>query len=111
MSAQEVESSSLQKFSFEPLRRHYGFLTFTKPHIADDFVLSCVLLTSLHDFAGRLVPSLAWSSTPWLNLTLYSLLSIPGMESMKTQHQNKRYSEYDLPPVRWQVYGSARAYY
>jgi hypothetical protein len=62
------------RFAFRPERRHYLFLVWQKPRIADDFTATATLLLGLEDRSGLLAPALAWSAREWLALSLLAQL-------------------------------------
>jgi hypothetical protein len=98
-----TDPGSPQRFSFDPLRRHYLFLSYSKPQIHDDFTDSAAVVLSLADLSGQLNPSLTWSARPWLSLTLGGYLTLPSPGDDP--------GELALSPVRWRILASARAYF
>jgi hypothetical protein len=62
------------RFAFSPQRRHYLFLVFQKPRIADDFTVSATLIAGLEDRSGLFAPSLTWSAREWLGLSLLAFV-------------------------------------
>lgn len=102
-----------QKFSFEPLTRHYAFISFQKPKIRDDFTFSAVLVASLQDFSGLLAPSLAWSTTEWLTLTLSAFIPLPGPSSraVTVPGSSRAVSEFELLPLKYRGLFQARIFY
>ncbi len=95
-------SAAPQKFSFTPLRRHYAFISFQRPKIADDWTASAFLLADLEDFSGLATLSLAWSATEWLTLTAVDFIPFPGKD---------RVSEGSLLPFDNRVLFEARVFY
>lgn len=100
-----------QKFSFEPLRRHYVFLTYMKPHILDDFTASLVVLLNAHDTSGLVAPSLTWSAREWLNLSLYAFVTVNGLASQRLDVGGEKISEFGASPSAWRILASARVFY
>lgn len=91
-----------QKFSFEPLRRHYLYVTYNHQRIHDDYAISAVLIANLVDASSQLSPQVTWSATEWLNLSAYLFIPIPGAG---------KHSEFALNPQDVRVLVSARAFY
>jgi hypothetical protein len=102
-----------QKFSFEPVARHYAFLSFQKPKIHDDFTFSAVLVANLQDFSGLVAPSLAWSTTEWLTLTLSAFVPFAGPSSraVTVPESTTRVSEFSLLPLKYRGLFQARVFY
>lgn len=107
----EADPGSPQKLRFDPLRRHYVFLMYTKPRIRDDFTLQATIFGNLHDFTGMFAPLVVWSAAEWLNLTLAGFIPLPGIDSRKLHLGDERRGEMDLSPLGWRVMFSARAFY
>lgn len=102
-----------QKFSFEPLGRHYAFLTFQKPKIRDDFTFAATVVANLQDFSGLVAPSLAWSATEWMTLTLSAFVPLPGPAALAAQvpESGDKVSEYSLLPMRFRGLFQVRLFY
>ncbi|MBI3185439.1 MAG: hypothetical protein HYZ28_25140 [Myxococcales bacterium] len=102
-----------QRFSFEPLGRHYLFATYQKPKIRDDFTFAATGIVSLEDLSGLLAPSLSWSAKDWLTLTVAAFASWPGPSGLGTEIRStgERASEYSLLPLRYRALFEARAFY
>jgi len=100
-----------QKFAFEPQRRHYAFLVYSKPRIRDDFTLTLTMLASLHDLSGQFVPSLAWSVREWVTLTAWVFAPVPGVPSLGPEVGGKRRTELGLAPADWRGVFSAKVFY
>ncbi|WP_225408893.1 hypothetical protein [Stigmatella hybrida] len=102
-----------QKFSFEPITRHYAFLSFQKPKIRDDFTFSVVLVSSLQDLSGLVSPSLAWSAKEWLTLTLSAFVPYAGPRSLaaKRPGTGEAVSEFSLLPLKYRGLFQARIFY
>nr|CCA65706.1 hypothetical protein [Stigmatella aurantiaca Sg a15] len=102
-----------QKFSFEPITRHYAFLSFQKPKIRDDFTLSAVIVSSLQDLSGLVSPSLSWSATEWLTLTASAFIPFQGPSSLasKKPDTHEAVSEFGLLPLKYRGLFQARLFY
>jgi hypothetical protein len=102
-----------QKFTFEPLGRHYAFLTFQKPKIHDDFTFAATVVANLQDFSGLVAPSLAWSATEWMTLTLSAFVPLPGPASLaaRVPESGEKVSEYSLLPMRFRGLFQVRLFY
>ena len=88
------------RFAFRPERRHYLFLVWQKPRIADDFTATATLLLGLEDRSGLLAPGLAWSAREWLALSLLAQLPF-----------GPHGSELGSLPFRFRAFFEARAWY
>lgn len=100
-----------QKFTFEPLRRHYAFFTYLHTMIADDWNINAVVLLGLEDLSGQLAPQVTWITREWLNLTLGGLYTIPGVKSLGAQVGDARFTENGMQPTLWRIFLSARVFY
>jgi hypothetical protein len=102
-----------QRFRFEPLVRHYAFLSFQKPKIRDDFTVAATLVTNLQDFSGLLAPSVTWSTTEWVTLTLSGFVPFSGLSSRAATvpQTDERASEFSLVPIAYRVLFQARLFY
>jgi hypothetical protein len=98
-----------QRFTFEPLRRHYLFLNYMKPHIRDDFTLNVTVIAGLADLSGQLSPQLAWSVREWLNLTLQLFVPLPA--ARPTEVGGEKYGELNLAPSDHRAVLSTRLFY
>jgi hypothetical protein len=108
---QAVDPGTPQKFSFEPLRRHYLFLTYLHPQLADDFTINTVVILGLEDLSGQLAPQLTWSARQWLNLTIGGFVALPGAPSLGVAAGGSQWTEYGLQPALWRVFAAARVFY
>ncbi len=88
------------RFAFRPQRRHYLFLVWQKPRIADDFTATAMLLWGLEDRSGLVAPSLVWSAREWLTLSLLAQLPFGPAGS-----------ELGSLPFRFRAFFEARAWY
>ena len=100
-----------QKFAFEPMRRHYLFLTYMHPQLADDFTISTVVILGLEDLSGQLAPQLLWSAKQWLNLSVGAFITLPGASSLGAQTSAGGVSEYTIQPSLWRAFFAARAFF
>jgi hypothetical protein len=100
-----------QRYAFDPLRRHYLILSYSKPRIADDWTVGAVLIAGMRDLSGVLSPSVAWNARAWLNLGLYGFLPIHGLGVGEAQVAGASFSEYGLSPYAFRVLFEARGYY
>ena len=100
-----------QKFSFEPLRRHYAVLQYSKPQIFDDFTVSASALISLEDLSMQLVPQIGWAPKEWLQLTLAAYLPLSGVEARGVRIGERSYGEFALSPFGTRVLGQARVFF
>ncbi|HXU83012.1 MAG TPA: hypothetical protein VN914_16555 [Polyangia bacterium] len=98
-----------QRFTFEPLRRHYLFLYYMKPHLHDDFTINVTLITGLADLSAQLSPQLVWSVRDWLSLTLQLFSPIPAANP--TEVGGEQYGELTLLPIDYRAVASARFFY
>jgi hypothetical protein len=100
-----------QRYAFDPLRRHYLIVSYSKPRIADDWTVGAVLIAGLRDASGLLSPSVAWNVREWLNLGLYGFVPIHGLGIGEAHLAGDSFSEYGLSPYAFRVLFEARAYY
>ncbi len=101
------------RFSFEPQRRHYLFATFQKPRIKDDFTAQLVLIANLEDLSTLWSPSVQWSTTEWLTLSLLGFFPVPGPNAFgaKTATPDEFITEYANVPFRFRAMFEARIFY
>jgi hypothetical protein len=102
-----------RKFSFEPLGRHYAFLSYQKPKIRDDFTFNVVVMASLQDLSGLITPSLSWSATEWMTLTLSGFVPWQGPESLAATlpESDTKVSEFSLLPLEYRGLFQVRLFY
>jgi hypothetical protein len=98
-----------QRYSFDPLRRHYLFVSYSKPQIHDDFTAGASLVLSLGDFSGQLSPSLSWSARDWLTLTAAAYIPLPVLNGVEVG--GRTYGELALSSTDWRALMSARAFF
>ncbi|HYI00896.1 hypothetical protein [Hyalangium sp.] len=108
-----TEAGLSQRFRFVPISRHYAFLTFQKPKIRDDFTVSASLIANLRDLSGLLAPSVAWSTTEWMTLTLSGFVPFSGPSSLAATvpATGEHVSEFELIPSSYRVLLQARLFY
>lgn len=99
------------RFTFDPLRRHYLILSYTKPKIRDDFAISAVLIAGLSDLSGTFSPSVSWNAQEWLTLSLYGFIPIRGIPVGQASFDGNSYSEYSLLPIDFRFLFEVRAFY
>ncbi len=100
------------RFSFEPRAQHYLFVTYQKPRIKDDFTAQVVLIANLQDLSTMWTPSVAWSATEWLTLTLFGFIPVPGPDELSVKTPaGTPVSEYGTLPFAYRVMFEARAYF
>lgn len=100
-----------QKFAFEPLRRHYVFVTYMHPQLNDDFTINTVLIVGLQDLSGQLAPQLTWNAREWLNLTAGLFYTLPGVAGQGAQVAGTGWTEYGLQAPMFRGFLSARAFF
>ena len=105
------DPGSPQKFAFEPLRRHYVFLSYMRPMVYDDFTVNAVVILGAEDWSGQFAPSVAWSAREWLSLTLAGFVALPGLSSQGLSVADRSYSEYGMAPTQWRAWLAARVFY
>jgi biopolymer transport protein ExbD len=101
------------RFSFDPLRQHYLFLTFNKPRIKDDFTAQLVTIADLSDLSTIWNPSISWSATEWLTVSALGFIPAPGPDSLaaKRASNGKYVSEYTLLPLDYRFFLEVRLFY
>jgi hypothetical protein len=108
-----TEEGLPQRFRFEPIARHYAFISFQKPKIRDDFTVMATLVANLQDLSGLLAPSVAWSTTEWMTLTLSGFVPFAGPSSRAATvpDTGAQVSEFSLVPISYRVMFQARLFY
>jgi hypothetical protein len=99
------------KFTFDPLRRHYLILSYSKPRIKDDWTASLTTIVGLTDLSGMITPSVSWNTLEWLTLSLSAFIPVRGIPVNEVTVDGKSYSEYSLLPFDVRVLFEARAFY
>jgi hypothetical protein len=106
-----TDPGSPQKFTFEPLRRHYLFLQYSKPQVADDFTLGASAVVNLGDLSGQLIPQASWSAREWLTLSASAFIPLPGVKSLAPEVAGERITEASLSSSDWRAVLSARLFF
>ncbi|PTL82711.1 hypothetical protein [Vitiosangium sp. GDMCC 1.1324] len=106
-----ADPGSPQKFTFEPLRRHYLLLQYSKPQVADDFVLGASAVVNLGDLSGQLIPQVSWSAREWLTLSASAFIPLPGVKSLAAEVAGQRITEASLSASDWRALLSARLFF
>ncbi|MDX2012396.1 MAG: hypothetical protein SFW67_19525 [Myxococcaceae bacterium] len=100
------------RFAFDPRGRHYGFITFQKPRIFEDFTLQAVVIANLRDLSSIVNASLTWSATEWLNLSLLAFAPIPGPDALAVRtSQGIPVTEFGISPFAFRAMFEARAFF
>ncbi len=100
-----------QKFSFEPLRRHYLVATYSKPQIFDDFTVNASALVGLEDLSMQLVPQVQWAPKEWLQVTLAVYVPLGGVASWGVKIGDATFGEFTLSGFGTRVLGQARVFF
>lgn len=100
-----------QRFTFDPLRRHYLIISYNKPKIRDDFAIGATLIAGLADLSGTFSPTFSWNAQEWLTLSLFGFIPIRGIPVGTVNVGGTDYSEYSLLPMDFRFLFEARAYY
>lgn len=100
------------RFNFDPRGQHYLFLSVQKPRLFDDFTLQLVLVANLSDLSTMWTPSIAWSATEWLTVTLYGFLPLQGPDGLAVKTPaGTPVSEFGVSPFAVRAMLEARAYF
>jgi hypothetical protein len=107
------DPGSPQRFSFDPMRRHYALVSYNQTQLADDWTINALLLMGLEDLSGQVAPTVTWSVREWLSLTAAAFVTVPGLASQGGQvaGTSEHYTEFGLTPTSWRAFLSARAFY
>lgn len=105
------DPGSPQKFTFEPLRRHYLFLQYSKPQVADDFTLGASAVMNLGDLSGQLIPQVSWSAREWLTVSASAFIPLPGVKSLAPEVAGEHITEASLSSSDWRALLSARLFF
>ncbi len=107
------DQSTPSRFSFAPTGKHYAFITINKPRIKDDFTAQVVLLANLQDLSTLWTPSIVWSTTEWLQLSLIGFIPVPGLNSLaaKVPSTGQYVTEYGSFPQLFRVFFEVRIFY
>ncbi len=109
--AGSADPGTPQKFSFEPLRRHYAMLQYSKPQIFDDFTVSFAALVSLEDLSMQLVPQVTWAPKEWLQLTVAVYVPLGGVREWGVRIGDATYGEFTLSPYGTRTLVQARVFF
>lgn len=74
-----ADPGSPQKFTFDPLRRHYLAASFQKPRIFDDWTIFFSLLAGLEDLSFQGMAQLTWMPKEWLSLSAAVYVPFDGI--------------------------------
>lgn len=99
------------RFSFDPLRRHYLFIGYSKPKIKDDWTIGAQIIAGLEDWSGVIIPSVSYNALEWLTLQLTGFIPIKSIKSGQVEAFGQRYSEYSLFPSDLRITIEAKAFY
>ena len=101
------------RLSFQPTAQHYLFLSFQKPRIFDDFTAQLVVVANLQDFSTLWTPSVSWSATEWMTLSLFGMLPLIGPHSLAASipSSNDKATEFGLLPLSYRVFAEVRVFY
>jgi hypothetical protein len=100
-----------QKFSVEPLRRHYLTLQFSRPQLWDDWTISATALIGLDDLSMLLVPQVQWAPKEWLQLTVAAYIPFAGIPGVGVTVGDTEYGQFTLSPFKTRVLVQARAFF
>lgn len=100
-----------QRFSFNPLRKHYLIASYTKPRIFDDWTVNAVLIAGIRDVSGIFSLSVAWNPKEWLTLTGYGYMPVRGLGVGEASVGSQRFSEHSLVPYNYRALLEARVFY
>ena len=99
-----------QKYTFDPLRRHYLIASYSKPRIFDDWTVSATLIAGLSDLSGLFSASVSWTPREWMALTLYGYAPIRSLGAGENIN-GQNYTEYSLLPFDFKALFEARFFY
>ena len=105
------DPGSPQRFTFEPLRRHYLFLTYSRPRVADDWTLGASAVLNVADLSGQLIPQVTWSAQEWLSLTAAAFVPLPGVDALAAEVAGEPYPEGAMSPTDWRAQLSFRLFF
>lgn len=118
-----ADTGTPQKFTFQPVAKHYAFVTFQKPRIKDDFTLSATAIINAQDLSGLITPSVTWQAQEWLQLSLFAFVPWPGPEELTARvpaveapalglsTSEVLVSEYSFLPFEYRLLAQARVFY
>ena len=125
------------RFSFDPLRRHYLFVSWNKMQVLDDFTFLVTSITALEDLSSLLTGAIQWTPEQWLMLSVFGFLPVPGagrisswlpgnpLQALEDKASgrfkswvpagvlldNERYGEYDATPFAGRVVTEVRVFF
>lgn len=105
------QSGLPQRFTFDPLRRHYLIISYNKPRIKEDWTIGATLIAGLTDLSGTISPTVSWSVREWLTLSLFGFIPIRGIPVGQVTVNDVAISEYSLLPIDFRFLFEARAFY
>jgi hypothetical protein len=110
-----------QKFTFDPLRRHYLIAGYNKPKIRDDFAVGATLIAGLEDLSGTVSPMVSWNAREWLTLSAAAFVPFHDLpvgtvcavarQADGSCPDGQSYGEYAIIPQDFRVLFEARAFY
>ncbi len=101
-----------QNFTFNPTGKHYLVLGYSKPKIFDDWTVGLTVIGNLMDLSTLIAPSIQWSTTEWLTLSLLGFVPLPGPNSLAATTSTGAYvSEFSLVPLKFRLLFEARIFY
>jgi hypothetical protein len=106
-----ADAGTPQKFSFEPMRRHYVVMQYNKPRVFDDFTLAASALISVEDLSMQLVPQVSWAPKDWLQLTLALYVPVSGVAEWGVTIGQTSYGEFSLSSLGTRVLGKLRLFF
>jgi hypothetical protein len=107
--ASGADGGTPQKFVFQQLRRHYLFVSYSKPRVANDFTLGLTMIASLQDLSSQLAPQVLWQPREWISLTAEAFVPLPA--ARPTEVNGVSYSEFGLSPADYRGLVSVRVFY
>lgn len=100
------------RFAFDPRGRHYAFLTYQKPRIFEDFTAQAVVIANLRDLSTTITPSITWSATEWLNLSVLAFVPVQGPDALAVKTpQGLAVTEFGVTPFAFRAMFEARAFF
>lgn len=79
-----ADGSLPARFAFEPVRRHYVFVSYMKPRLAGDWTLQGTLITAVEDLSSIASLNATWMAQEWLTLSLFSFLPVPSVSRVSS---------------------------
>ncbi len=72
------------RFQFDPVRRHYLFLSYQKPRVFDDWTLAGTLITAVEDLSSIASFHASWMAQEWLTLSLFGFFPLPSVSRVSS---------------------------